>query len=169
MACALLGIWGSGAAPAWSHCLGMFPFCGSQLGPRPNQLCFQEALSFSVAPWEGAPGWEAEITLHPEALFSVIGALLVCLPVPCSLCSPLSGPVLWLPGVTRTATVSTWGQGALGAGFAEGKGPWLSLLGPQHHSCTRAQARPAWLMGDSLCRSGTRRVGVVGDQTSEQG
>lgn len=41
--------------------IGMFPFCGSQLGllpgrmPRPNQLCFQEALSFSMVLWGGGP------------------------------------------------------------------------------------------------------------------
>ena len=62
----------------------------------------------------------------------------------------------------ETAKVIVEIQAARGQLCLRGRVPWLSLLGPQHHSCTWARARPAWLEGDSLCCSGTRGAGIVG-------
>lgn len=112
MACVPLGIWGSGAAPAWSHYhrdvpflwLSARAFARTHAPTQPTVFPRGSELLYGTV-GRGPPGWEAEITLHPEALFSVIGALLVCL---------LAAPPLPAPSALLSLVRSFGSQVSLG-------------------------------------------------------
>lgn len=112
-------------------------FC-QEACPYPSNFVFKRVrASPSMAPWGG--GWDAHRLTSGRSFLCnwSSSSQSSCPPLP--LLTSLSGLVFWLPGVTLTARVSTWGQGWFGQTrvlwprFAPGAWvTWPSLWGPRN-------------------------------------